>query len=189
MLVCIRHKPWDKLFPCTLHRQWFAWSFFSGCVLQKLSKPSYLLTYAQRSLWSIGDQRPPAIALCSGLLRSFRTSWSLAVSVLLQCLASNCCEAGLSFCSPAGSRSGLGVWCWMLASWGCVRYSPTSSAVSTWRKEKSLDQQGSWTCSAYTQWLPDQSRCCRSASSDILFRMLGIVFLFQQKYLWPAPIH
>ena len=27
-----------------------------------------------------------------------------AVSALLQCLASNCCEAGLSFSSPAGSR-------------------------------------------------------------------------------------
>ena len=76
----------------------------------------YLLTYAHRSRWSIGHQRPPAIALCSGLLWSFRTSWSLAVSALLQSLASNCCEAGLSFSSPAGSRSGLGVWCWMLAS-------------------------------------------------------------------------
>ena len=75
-----------------------------------------LLTYAHRSQWSIGHQRPPAIALCSGLLLSFRTSWSPAVSVLLQCLTSNCCEAGLSSSSPAGSRSGLGVWCWMLAS-------------------------------------------------------------------------
>ena len=76
---------------------------------------TYLLTYAHRSQWSIGHQRPPAIALCSGLLLSFRTSWSPAVSALLQCLASNCCEAGLSSSSPAGSRSGLGVWCWMLA--------------------------------------------------------------------------
>ena len=58
--------------------------------------------------------------------------WSPAVSALLQCLASNCCEAGLSSSSPAGSRSLLGVWCWMLASWGCVRSSPTSSAVSAW---------------------------------------------------------
>ena len=70
---------------------------------------NYLLTYAHRSQWSIGHQRPPAIALCSGLLWSFLTSWSPAVSDLLQCLASNCCEAGLSFSSPAGSRSGLGV--------------------------------------------------------------------------------
>ena len=93
---------------------------------------TYLLTYAHRSQWSIGHQRPPAIALCSGLLLSFRTSWSPAVSALLQCLASNCCEAGLSSSSPAGSRSGLGMWCWMLASWGCVRSSPTSSAVSAW---------------------------------------------------------
>ena len=74
----------------------------------------------------------PAIALCSGLLWSFRTSWSPAVSALLQCLASNCCVAGLSSSSPAGSRSGLGVWCWMLDSCGCVRSSPTSSAVSAW---------------------------------------------------------
>ena len=77
---------------------------------------TYLLTCAHRSQWSIGHQRPPAIALCSELLLSFRTSWSPAVSALLQCLASNCCEAGLSSSSPAGSRSGLGVWCWMLAS-------------------------------------------------------------------------
>ena len=77
---------------------------------------TYLLTYAHRSRWSIGHQRPHAIALCSGLLLSFRTSWSPAVLALLQCLASNCCEAGLSSSSPAGSRSGLGVWCWMLAS-------------------------------------------------------------------------
>ena len=74
----------------------------------------------------------PAIALCSGLLLSFWTSWSPAVSALLQCLVSNCCEARLSSSSPAGSRSGLGMWCWMLASWGCVQSSPTSSAVSAW---------------------------------------------------------
>ena len=94
---------------------------------------TYLLTYAPCSQWSIGHQRPPAIALCSGLLVSFRTSWSpVFVSALLQCLASNCCEAGLSSSSLAGSRSGFGMWCWMLASWGCVRSSPTSSAVSPW---------------------------------------------------------
>ena len=90
------------------------------------------LTYDHRSQWSIGPQRPPAIALCSELLLSFWTSWSPAVSALLQCLASNYCEAGLSSSSPVGSRSGLGVWCWMLASCGCVRSSPTSSAVSAW---------------------------------------------------------
>ena len=38
---------------------------------------TYLLTYAHRSWWSIGHQRPLAITLCSGLLWSFRTSWSL----------------------------------------------------------------------------------------------------------------
>ena len=84
--------------------------------LQQKIHAVYLLTYAHRSQWSIGHQQPPAIALCSGLLLSFHTSWSPAVSALLQCLASNCCEAGLSSSSPAGSRSGLGVWCWMLAS-------------------------------------------------------------------------
>ena len=67
------------------------------------------ITYAHRSRWSIGHQRPLAIALSSGLLWPFQASWSLAVSALLQCLASNCCEAGLSFSSPVGSRSGLGV--------------------------------------------------------------------------------
>ena len=107
-------------------------SLFSITVDIVLPFVSHLLTYAHRSQWSIGHQRPPAIALCSGLLLSFRTSWSPAVSALLQCLASNYCEAGLSSSSLAGSRSGLGVWCWMPASWGCVRSSPTSSAVSAW---------------------------------------------------------
>ena len=82
----------------------------------------YLLTYAHRSQWSIGHQRSPAIALCSGLLWSFRTSWSPAVSALLQCLASNCCEASLSSSSPAGSRSGIDVWCWLAA--GFLRVCP-----------------------------------------------------------------
>ena len=50
---------------------------------------TYLLTYAHRSQRSIGHQRPPTIAPCSGLLLSFRTSWSPAVSALLQCLVSN----------------------------------------------------------------------------------------------------
>ena len=45
-----------------------------------------------------------------------------------QCLASSCCEAGLSSSFLAGSRSELDVWCWMLASCGCVRSSPTSSS-------------------------------------------------------------
>ena len=86
------------------------------CQVGLLGGAYILLTYTNRYWWSIGHQRPLAIALCSGLLWSFRTNWSLAVSALLHCLASNCCEAGLSFSSPAGSRSGLGVWCWMLAS-------------------------------------------------------------------------
>ena len=88
------------------------------CMVSVTSVPLQLTycTYVPRSLWSIGHQRPPNITLCSGLLLSFRTSWSPAVSALLQCLASNCCEAGLSSSSPAGSRSGLGVRCWMLAS-------------------------------------------------------------------------
>ena len=68
-----------------------------------------VLTYACRSRWSIGHLRPLAIALRFGLLWPFQTSWSLAVSALLQCLASKCCEAGLSSSSPAGSWSGLGV--------------------------------------------------------------------------------
>ena len=78
---------------------------------------TYLLTYAHHLQWTIGHQWPPAITLCSGLLLSFPTSWSPAVSALLQCLTSNCCEAGLSSSSsPAGSRSGLGVWCLWLGA-------------------------------------------------------------------------
>ena len=72
-------------------------------------KATYLLSYAHRSRWSISHLRPHAITLCSALLWSFQTSWPLAVSALLQCLASNCCEAGLSSSSPGGFRSGLGV--------------------------------------------------------------------------------
>ena len=75
------------------------------------SSASYLLTYAPRSRRSIGHLRPLAIELCSALLWPFQSSWSLAVSALLQCLASNGCQAGLSSSSPVGSRSGLGVWC------------------------------------------------------------------------------
>ena len=104
--------------------------------VKSICSSNYHLTFIQVgqqcSWWSIGHLRPLAIALCSWPLWSFRTSWSLAVWALLQCLTSICCEAGLSSSSPAGSRSGLGVWCWMLASWGCVRSSPTSSAVSVW---------------------------------------------------------
>ena len=64
-----------------------------------------LLTYAHCSRWSISHLRPLAIALCSGLLWPFQSSWSLVTSAVLQCLASNCCEAGLSSSSPASSRS------------------------------------------------------------------------------------
>ena len=37
---------------------------------QKSCYQTYLLTYAHHSQWSIGHQRPPAIAICSGLLLS-----------------------------------------------------------------------------------------------------------------------
>ena len=37
----------------------------------------YVLTYAHCSWWSIGHLRPLAIALCSGLLWPFQSSWSL----------------------------------------------------------------------------------------------------------------
>ena len=79
-------------------------------------------------MWSIGYQWPLAIALCCGLILLLLSSLYLAAWALPQCLASSCCEAGLSSSFPAGSRSELGVWCWMLASWGCVRSSPTSSS-------------------------------------------------------------
>ena len=83
---------------------------------RKLNVPPSFRTYAHRSRWSIGHIPPLAIALCSGLLWPIKSCWSLVVSALLQCLASNCCEVGLSSSSPAGSSSGLGVWCWMPAS-------------------------------------------------------------------------
>ena len=70
--------------------------------LHKLCSRKTLLIYAHHSQWSIGHQRPLTIAHCSGLLWPFQTSWSLAVSALLKCLASNCCEAGLSFSSLCG---------------------------------------------------------------------------------------
>ena len=77
----------------------------------------HVLTYAHRSRWSIGHLRPLAIARSDGLLWPFQTSWSLAVSALLHCLASNCCEAGLSFSFLAGSRShprlACGAGCWL----------------------------------------------------------------------------
>ena len=79
-------------------------------------------------MWSIGHWRPLAIALCSELILLLLSSLYLAALALPQCLASSCCEAGLSFSLPASSRSELGVWCWMLASWGCVQSSPTSSS-------------------------------------------------------------
>ena len=74
-------------------------------------------------MWSIGHRRPLAIALCSGLILLLLSSLYLAAWALPQCLASSCCEAGLSSSFPAGSRSKLGVW-----YWGCVRSSPTSSS-------------------------------------------------------------
>ena len=43
---------------------------------------TYLLTYTNRSQWSIGHQRPPTNALCSGLLLSFR------VVLILCCFSS-----------------------------------------------------------------------------------------------------
>ena len=79
-------------------------------------------------MWSIGHWRPLAIALCSELILLLLSSLYLAAWALPQCLASSCCEAGLSSSLPASSRSELGVWCWMLASWGCVQSSPTSSS-------------------------------------------------------------
>ena len=101
----------------------FLWTSF-------LHTGHFLLTYALRSWWSIGHhQRPLAIAHCSGLLWSFRTSWSPAVSALLQCLACNCCKAGL-FLFPCGFQ--VRAWRMVLDSWGCVQSSPTSSAVSAW---------------------------------------------------------
>ena len=63
-----------------------------------------------------------------------------------QCLASSCCEAGLSSSFLAGSRSGLDVWCWMLASCGCVRSSPfpLQNLFCYWFLSRSLPQFFIW---------------------------------------------
>ena len=50
----------------------------ASCLLVETT--TYLLSYAHRSRWSLGHQRPLAIAHCPGLLWAFRTSWSHAVS-------------------------------------------------------------------------------------------------------------
>ena len=68
------------------------------------AKKRNMLTYAHSSRWSIGHLWPLTIALCSGLHWPFQTSWSLAVSALLQCLTSNCCEAGLLKKEEAGNN-------------------------------------------------------------------------------------
>ena len=99
-----------------------------------------LLTYAHRSRWSIGHQRPLAIALCSGLLWPFQSSWSFAVSALLQCLASNCCQAGLSFSCPTGSSTGLGVWCWLPEGVFSPAPLPPQCLLGHWFLSRSLPQ-------------------------------------------------
>ena len=105
-----------------------------------------LLTYAHRSRWSIGHQRPPAIALCSGLLWSFRTTWSPAVSTLLQCLASNCCETGLSFSSLSVPGQGLacGAGCWISEGVSDPASLPPQYLLGHWFLSPSLPQIFIW---------------------------------------------
>ena len=116
-------------------------SISQGCrTLQHITR-GWGKQYATKDCrWSIDHQRHLAIALCSGLLLSFRTFWSPAVSVLLQCLASNCCEAGLSFSSPAGSRSGLGAWCWLPEGVSDPAPLPPHYLLGHWFLSRSLQQ-------------------------------------------------
>ena len=86
---------------------WNILSHLVAFILLTDHDPKVNLTYAHRPQWSKGHLRPLAVALCSGLFWPFRTSRSLAVSALLQCLASNCCRAGLSSSSPADSKVNL----------------------------------------------------------------------------------
>ena len=81
-----------------------------------MCKLEHVLTYLMPITLSGGHQRPLAITLCSGLLWSFRTSWSLAVSALLQCLTSNCCEADFLSLPLQVPGQGLacGAGCWLL---------------------------------------------------------------------------
>ena len=60
---------------------------------------------------SIGHRRPLASALCSGLLWLSRPSCFLAALVLPLCLASSCCEGGLSSSFP-GQGLACGTGCW-----------------------------------------------------------------------------
>ena len=103
----------------------------------------YLLTYAHRSQWSIGHLRPLAIALCSGLLWSFRTSWSLAVSALLHWLASSCCEASLFFSLPLrvpGQGLACGAGCWLPEGVSDPAPLPPQYLLGHWFLSRSLPQ-------------------------------------------------
>ena len=66
-----------------------------------------LLTYAHRSRWRHRPSTTPRHLTLFWAALVIPDQLVLAVSALLQCLASNCCEAGLSFSSPAGSRPEL----------------------------------------------------------------------------------
>ena len=102
----------------------------------------YLLTYAHRSQWSIGHQQHPAIALCSGLLLSFQTSWSPAVSALLQCLASNYCKAGLFslLLRVPGQGLACGAGCWLPEGVSDPAPLPPQYLLSHWFLSRSLSQ-------------------------------------------------
>ena len=86
--------------------------YVSTCVCRHVAY--YLLTYAHRSRWSIGHLRPLAIALCSELLWPFQTSWSRAVSALLQ-WCSLCTGAYMPMhtcgCKSMGK---LAIWVWAI---------------------------------------------------------------------------
>ena len=102
--------------------------FLSHSFQSKPTTTTTTTTKAHGSVWSIGHRGPLAITLCSGLILLLLSTLYLAAWALPQCLASSCCKAGLSSSFTVGSRSELGMWCWMLASWGCIRSSPTSSS-------------------------------------------------------------
>ena len=71
----------------------------------------YLLTYAHRSQWSIGHQRPPAIALCSGLLLSGPLLFQLCFSVSPPTVAR---PASLPFpLGVPGQGLACGAGCWL----------------------------------------------------------------------------
>ena len=94
---------------------------------------SNLLTYTHRSRWSIGHQRPLAVALCSGLLWPFQANWSPCCfsSAPLSCLQLLRGRPLFLFpCRFPGQGLACGAGCWLPE--GVSDPAPTSSSIYAW---------------------------------------------------------